>query len=142
MKPIMPIKTRPTTGPIPTLSGKRALICDDEGMILMAVSRALKDGGLSVIGVDNNSEDAVDIALREGPDLILLDMRMPGMNGLEAAGHILNVYRPCVVMLTASEEIEYQEQAHKIGVCGYLIKPISANTLMRQLRLVWEAFSA
>lgn len=108
----------------------------------MSVSRALEDGGLTVIGITNSSDVAVEIALRERPDLILLDMRMLGMSGLEAAGRILGVYRPCIVILTASSEAEYLEAAAVLGVSGYIVKPVTADVLMREVESAWEAFRA
>lgn len=125
---------------LPSLAGKRVLVCDDEGIILNTIARTISRAGLQVVGMVNNGQDAVEIAMRERPDLILLDLRMPGLTGLEAAQRILSVYSPCVVLITASCEPEYQMMALELGIHGYIHKPVSTMTLLPMVQSAWEAY--
>ncbi|HLV80709.1 MAG TPA: response regulator [Chthonomonadaceae bacterium] len=122
------------------LAGRRVVICEDEGILQMQLQRALTRAGLQIVGSANNGQTGVEIVLRERPDIVLMDIRMPIMNGLEAARRILAVYRPCLVMLTAYADESYQQQATEIGASGYIVKPVTTETLLPQLRAAWSAF--
>ena len=87
-----------------------------------------------------NGRQGLEIALRERPDIILMDIHMPIMDGLEAARRILETFSVCVVMLTAFSDEEYLEKAQGIGTSGYILKPVTSDTLLPQLRKGYEAF--
>ena len=123
-----------------SLEGKRIVICEDEGVTQLQLRRALTRAGLNVIGVAINGRQGLEIALRERPDIILMDIHMPIMDGLEAARRILETYSVCVVMLTAFSDEEYLSKAQAIGTSGYIIKPVTSDTLLPQLRKGYEAF--
>ncbi len=65
---------------------------------------------------------------------------MPVMDGLEASERILAEYRVCIVMLTAFSEEEYQQRAQELGTCGYVLKPITAETLLPELEAAYDKF--
>ena len=123
-----------------SLEGKRIVICEDEGVTQLQLRRALTRAGLNVIGVAINGRQGLEIALRERPDIILMDIHMPIMDGLEAARRILETYSVCVVMLTAFSDEEYLNKAQAIGASGYILKPVTSDTLLPQLRKGYEAF--
>ncbi len=112
------------------LVGRRVVICEDEGVTQMQLRRALKRAGLDVVGTAFNGQDGVDVVLRERPDLVLMDIRMPIMDGSEATRLIMEQYRVCVVMLTAFSDSSTQQTASDLGVSGYVIKPITSDVLM------------
>jgi response regulator NasT len=116
-----------------SLAGKRLVICEDEGITQMQLRRILIQEGLLVVGSAGDGKTAVEVALRERPEIILMDINMPGMDGLEAARLIRMEYDACIVMLTAYATQEYQNLASDIGAAGYIIKPITAQTLVPQL---------
>jgi two-component system, response regulator PdtaR len=116
------------------------VICEDEGITQMQLRRILTQAGCVVVATAGDGQAGVDAVLRERPDLVLMDIKMPVMDGLEAAEKILAAYRVCIIMLTAYATPEYQQRASEIGVCGYIIKPITAQTLLPQLQQAYTRF--
>lgn len=127
--------------PLVPLAGKRIVICEDEGITQMQLRRIMRAAGLVVAGVAGDGRAGVEIVLREKPDLVLMDIKMPLLDGLEAAKEIMSAYKVCIVMLTAYATDEYRERASDIGACGYVIKPITALTLMPQLQQAYVRFT-
>jgi response regulator NasT len=113
-----------------TLAGKRVVICEDEAVTQMQLRRALSRAGLQVVGIATNGKEAVDTTLREKPDIVLMDIRMPVMDGITAARKIMDSYPVCMVMLTAFANDGYQEQAKSLGAAGYIVKPITSDVLL------------
>ncbi len=123
------------------LTGKRIVIVEDEGVTQLQLRRSLTRAGMVVAGAANNGQDGIEVVLRERPDLVLMDIRMPGaLDGLEAARRILTQYRVCIVMLTAYAVEEYQARAREIGACDYLLKPIGTETLLYTLEQAYSRF--
>jgi CheY-like chemotaxis protein len=112
------------------LQGKRIVICEDEGLTLMQLRRMMTQAGLTVVGAVNNGREGVDVTLRERPDIVLMDVGMPVMDGFEAARSILAEYRPCIVMLSGYPDEELKTQAALLGTDAYLIKPVTRNMLI------------
>lgn len=123
---------------LPTLQGRRAVIVEDEGITQMQIQRLLTRAGVLVVGTAGNGADGVDRVLQQEPDLVLMDIKMPLMDGMEATRRILARFRTCIVLLTAY--LEYEEQARQLGACGYLVKPISSLTLLPQLQQALHNF--
>lgn len=113
------------------LKGKRAVIVEDEGMTVWQLRRILTLAGIQVVGAAANGREGVEITLREKPDLVLMDMTMPEMNGLEAARRILEEFSTCIVMVTAYDQ--FREEAAALGAGGYITKPVSSETLLPAL---------
>jgi len=121
--------------------GKRIIIVEDEGITQLQLRKSLLRFGLDVVGTAATGEEGVAICLKERPDVILMDINMPGkIDGLEAARRILAQYRPCILILTAYTE--YEAEAGKLGVCGYIVKPIDAKMLRQQLRKAYVKFQS
>lgn len=105
----------------------------------MQLRKILTRAGLAVAGAAMSGPEGVEIVLREKPDLVLMDIQMPGeYDGLEAARRILAQKSVCVVMLTAFSEDLYREQAKQMGACGFVVKPIDQDTLFPQLETAWK----
>ena len=131
-------ETGPTI-PMDDLVGKRVLTVEDEGITQMQLGRILRSAGMVPIGIATSGPEGVAVALRERPEIILMDINMPGeYNGLEAARRILAEYRTCILMLTAYTD--YAELAKDIGAQGYLMKPIDRLTLLHHLRQALDSF--
>lgn len=123
-----------------SLSGKRAVIVEDEGMIVLQLRNILRRAGMIVVDSAINGKEGVEIVLRERPDLVLMDINMPVMNGLEASEHILAAERVCIVILTAFSEEECQQRAQALGVCGYVLKPVTAEILLPELEAAYKRY--
>ena len=111
----------------------KILIVDDEGPARDRLSRLLADSDEhEVVGEAGNGEQALEIAAKSAPDVVLLDIRMPGMNGIEAARHF-NVFEspPAIIFTTAYDE--YAIEAFDAGAVGYVLKPVRRKRLDRAL---------
>jgi len=121
------------------LAGKRVVICEDETVIQMQLNRALTRAGLAVVGTAVNGEEAVEVTLRERPDLVLMDILMPVLDGLEATRRILQTYPVCIIVLTAFP-VEHETQALEIGACGYIPKPITRDILLPKVEELYTTY--
>jgi response regulator NasT len=123
------------------LKGKRAVVVEDEGVTQLQLRKILQSQGVEVVGVASNGSDAVKLVLRIKPEIVLMDIQMPVMDGLEASRRILESYRVCIVLLTAFSEEQYQQEARTIGISGYVLKPVTSDTLIPQLAAALQRFS-
>ena len=114
----------------------RIVLADDHALFRDGVSSLLRAWGHDVVGHAADGREAVDLVVRQEPDLVLMDVRMPGMSGVEATSEIALV-RPetPIVMLTVSEDEEDLFAAIRAGARGYLLKDLEAA----QLRTMIEA---
>ena len=124
------------------LRGKRAVIAEDEGVTQVQLRRMLRSHGVEVVGIASNGQEALDMALRTRPDLVIMDVRMPILDGLEASRRLLANFSTCVVILTAFTDEEHRTAAHEIGVSGYVVKPVTAQTLLPKLAEALREFLA
>ena len=111
----------------------------EEGHLYLP-TKAATGLSLIVIGAANNGQSGVDLVLREKPDLVLMDIRMPIMDGLEATRRIAPACAVCIVMLTAFADEEVREQAREAGSRGFLLKPVTGPTLIAALEQFYRAF--
>lgn len=122
-----------------SFADKRVLVVEDEGITQMQLDKVLRRAGFTVLPAALNGEQGVEIALRERPDVVLMDINMPGAyNGLEAARRILSEFSTCVVILTAYAD--YDKEAAEIGASGYIVKPLDGQSLLPQLREALERY--
>ena len=115
----------------------RVLVVDDQQLIREGIASVLdiKDG-ITVVGTATNGEEAVARAEEEAPDLILMDVHMPVMNGIDATELVRSRHPECqVVMLTTFDDDEYIIRSLRAGACGYLLKDIPADDLAEAVRL-------
>lgn len=107
----------------------RVLIADDDAVIRMDLRTMLEDLGHEVVGEADNGEAACYLAKSLKPDLVILDVMMPKMNGLQAAASINGDRLAPVLMLTAYSEAPMIEEATRAGVLAYLVKPFRKQEL-------------
>lgn len=108
----------------------RVAVAEDEALIRLDLVEMLQDAGYEVVGQAATGEAAVDLVRRLTPDVLLLDVRMPAMDGLSAAEAIATEQPCAIVMLTAFSDPELINRATEAGVTGYLVKPVSAADLI------------
>ncbi|WP_439645694.1 ANTAR domain-containing response regulator [Janibacter corallicola] len=107
--------------------GHRVLLAEDEALIRLDLAEMLADAGYEVVGQASNGEEAVSMAESLRPDLIIMDVKMPVMDGLTAA-ETIGEQRICpVIMLTAFSQKELVERARDAGVMAYIVKPFTVS---------------
>ncbi|MEI2775872.1 MAG: response regulator [Tetrasphaera sp.] len=113
----------------PATRAKRVVVAEDEALIRLDLIELLGEAGYDVVGQASNGEQAVELALDLQPDLVIMDVKMPVMDGLSAAEEI-GKQRLCpVIMLTAFSQAELVERARDAGVMAYIVKPFTAADL-------------
>jgi AmiR/NasT family two-component response regulator len=112
----------------------RILVAEDETIIRLDLRKTLEEAGFEVCAEARNGEEAVELAQRERPDLALLDVKMPALDGIEAARRILAERPIPIVMLTAYGQDELVARAVEAGVFGYLVKPFRDFDLLPAIR--------
>ena len=116
----------------------KVLIADDHHLFRDGITRLLQDApGIELAGSATNGEQAVELARQKRPDVILMDVNMPGMGGLEATRRI-HAAQPDtqILMLTISEQSEDLFEAIRLGARGYLLKNVSTQELLAAIRQV------
>lgn len=114
-----------------TTTRTRILIVEDEALIAMQLAMQLGSSGFEVCGRVANAEAAIAAARRESPDLVLLDISLPGkMDGIEAAQGILAFSRPKIVFTTGQADPEIKARAMVLGPLAYLTKPVDLPRLL------------
>jgi len=118
----------------------RVLIADDEAVIRLGLRTMLQDAGHEIVGAATTGSAAVALAVSAHPDVIILDIKMPDMDGLEAARQIMAKRPTAIVMLTAYSEGALIEKAKGAAVFGYLVKPVKEDMLGPALELAAARF--
>ena len=106
---------------------KRVLVAEDEAIIRLDLAEMLREAGYDVVGQAGDGEQAVELARSLAPDIVIMDVKMPVMDGISAA-EVIGAERICpVVMLTAFSQKELVERARDAGVMAYVVKPFTAS---------------
>lgn len=122
----------------------RVLVVDDEPIIRMDIREILQEKNCIIVGEASDGETAVNLARNLRPDVVLMDIKMPGsIDGLEAA-KIINEEEICpVVLLTAYSQYELVEEASSVvGIFGYLVKPIKEEDILPALNMAIAKWSS
>jgi len=117
------------------LRGLKVLIADDESLRVMSLKNQLEAFGLQVVGETSRGDEAVFLARQLKPDLAILDIKMPGLDGIEAAQAITAENPIPIILLTAFSEPELVARADAAGVMAYLVKPVGAENLLPAITL-------
>ncbi|MGH2777175.1 MAG: ANTAR domain-containing response regulator [Actinomycetota bacterium] len=108
----------------------RLLIAEDEAIIRLDLKEMLEEEGYEVVGEAADGEAAVRLARENDPDLVIMDVKMPGMDGLTAAEKIVDEQLSAVLILTAFSQRDLVQRAAEAGAMGYLVKPFQKSDLM------------
>ncbi|MHB2028937.1 MAG: ANTAR domain-containing response regulator [Acidimicrobiales bacterium] len=114
---------------------KRVVIADDESIIRLDLKEILEDDGYLVVGEAARGDDALAMIREREPDLALLDIKMPGLDGIEVA-NALRDSRTVVVLLTAFSQRTLIESARDAGVAAYLVKPFRSSEILPKLAAI------
>ena len=107
----------------------RIIVAEDEAIIRMDLIEMLREAGYNVIGEAANGREAISLARHLKPDLAILDVKMPEIDGISAAEVIVSEKLAAVLMLTAFSQRELVERARDAGAMAYLVKPFSIGDL-------------
>src|ERR1700756_5214851 len=126
----------------PALEDVRVLIVDDHDLFRSGLRNLLEDEGVHIVGEASAGQEALKIVQELAPDVVVMDLNMPGMGGVEATRHI-SAIAPLtrVVVLTISDEDADVMDAILAGACGYLLKDSSIDELMNGIRAAWRGES-
>jgi len=114
---------------------RRVLIADDDPVIRMDLAEMLTEEGFEVVGQVGDGERAVELARTLRPDLVILDVKMPGKDGIQAAAEIADEQIAPVIILTAYSDRDLVQRAIDAGAMTYLAKPFSTATLLPAIEL-------
>ena len=118
----------------------RVLICEDEGLTALRLHDSVANLGYEVVGEANDGEEAVAAAARLQPDAILMDIRMPKLDGIAATKQIMRTRPTAIVMISAYNENDLVEAALQAGASGYLVKPVSDEQIEPALKVALRRF--
>ncbi len=122
------------------MSARRVVIAEDEALIRLDLKEMLEEEGFTVVAEAANGEDAVRLAEQHRPDLVVLDVKMPRLDGISAAEQIAAARIAPVVMLTAFSQPELVERARAAGAMAYVVKPFSKADLLPAIAMATSRY--
>jgi AmiR/NasT family two-component response regulator len=120
--------------------GARVVIAEDEALIRLDLRETLEEEGYEVVGETGRGDEAVELVRQHRPDLAILDIKMPGEDGLAAAAAITAERLSAVLILTAFSQRELVDRAREAGALAYLVKPFQRNDLVPAMELAMGRF--
>jgi two-component system, response regulator PdtaR len=121
--------------------GLRVLVVEDEALIRLDLAEMLTEEGYVIAGEAGDGEQAVTLARELHPDLVIMDVKMPKVDGITAAASIVEERIAPVVMLTAFSQRDLIEQARDAGAMAYLVKPFARHELVPAIELAVSRFA-
>ncbi|HZJ26633.1 MAG TPA: response regulator [Acidimicrobiia bacterium] len=112
------------------MSKARVVIAEDEAIIRLDLKELLEEEGYEVVGETGRGDEAIELVRDLRPDIALLDIKMPGLDGLQATRHIAKERLAAVLILTAFSQRDLVEQARDAGAIGYIVKPFQKSDLI------------
>ncbi len=119
----------------------RVLVAEDEALIRMDLVEMLEEDGYAVVGQAGDGQEAVRLATELRPDLVIMDVKMPVLDGLSAAEQVVAARIAPVVILTAFSQRDLVERAREAGVMAYLVKPFSKADLVPAIEMATSRFA-
>lgn len=126
----------------PPLSSKpRVLIVEDDTLVGLGLRAQLERLGYEVVGQAANADEATQMFHEKSPELVLLDIRLDDTDGIDLAGRLMQVRRCPMLIVSAYSDPELIKRAASAGVFGYLIKPVSTESLQAQIAVAVQRFA-
>jgi response regulator NasT len=119
---------------------QRVLIAEDEALIRLDLAEMLREEGYQVVGEAGDGQEAVELAESLRPDLVIMDVKMPRRDGIDAAAEIAAKRIAPVVLLTAFSQRDLVEKARDAGAMAYLVKPFSISDLVPAIEVALSRF--
>jgi len=120
---------------------RRVLLAEDEALIRLDLQEMLEEEGYVVVGEAGDGETAVRLTRELRPDLVILDVKMPVLDGISAAQQVVEARLAAVVVLTAFSQRDLVERAREAGAMAYLVKPFSKQDLLPALEMAISRFA-
>ncbi|MBX5488993.1 MAG: ANTAR domain-containing response regulator [Mycolicibacterium hassiacum] len=120
---------------------RRVLVAEDEALIRMDLAEMLREEGYEIVGEAGDGQEAVELAESLRPDLVIMDVKMPRRDGIDAAQEIASKRIAPIVILTAFSQRELVERARDAGAMAYLVKPFNINDLVPAIELAVSRFA-
>jgi response regulator NasT len=127
----------PATPPAP----RRVLVAEDEALIRLDLVEMLREEGYDVVGEASDGQEAVELAEKHRPDLVILDVKMPVVDGITAAERIADARIAPVVILTAFSQRELVVRARDAGAMAYLVKPFTKADLLPAIEIAVSRYA-
>ncbi|HEY8317440.1 MAG TPA: response regulator [Amnibacterium sp.] len=124
-----------------TAAPRRVVVAEDESLIRLDIVEILRDNGFDVVGEAGDGETAVQLATELRPDLVVMDVRMPQLDGIKAAERLTRDHIAPVVLLTAFSQKELVEQASEAGALAYVVKPFTPNDLLPAIEIALARYA-
>jgi two-component system, response regulator PdtaR len=118
----------------------RVVIAEDEAIIRLDLKETLQEEGYEVVGETGRGDEAIQLVREHEPDLVILDIKMPGMDGLAVAREIAGERRAAVLILTAFSQRDLIDQARESGALAYLVKPFERSELIPSVEVALGRF--
>ena len=118
----------------------RVVIAEDEPLVTQTLTEQLRHLGHRVIGEAANGEEVVNMVLDARPDLVIMDIKMPKLSGLQASRTIMEKAPVPIILLTAYTDDAFIEEAASVGAMAYLVKPVDERDLVPAIRLAASQF--
>ena len=118
----------------------RVVIAEDEAIIRLDLKESLQAEGYIIAGEAGRGDEAVELARTLNPDVVILDIKMPGLNGIEAARIISEEHIAAVLLLTAFSQRDLIQEASQAGALAYLVKPFQRSELVPSIELAVGRF--
>ncbi|VTY04331.1 ANTAR domain-containing response regulator [Rothia mucilaginosa] len=119
---------------------RTVVVAEDEALIRLDIVEILKDQGFDVVAETDNGKTAVELAQKHRPDLVLMDVKMPIMDGITAAEEITREQIAPVVLLTAFSQKELVDRAVDAGAMAYVVKPFTPNDLIPAIEVAMSRY--
>ncbi|MHC9292877.1 ANTAR domain-containing response regulator [Mycobacterium sp. LTG2003] len=120
---------------------RRVLVAEDEALIRLDLAEMLREEGYEVVGEAGDGQEAVELAESLRPDLVIMDVKMPRRDGIDAASEIASKRIAPIVILTAFSQRELVERARDAGAMAYLVKPFNITDLVPAIEVAVSRFA-
>jgi len=131
----------PAAPAAPARPARRAVVAEDEALIRMDVVETLREAGFDVVGEAGDGAQAVALATELKPDVVVMDVKMPVLDGISAAEQIGKAHLAPVVLLTAFSQTELVERARDAGAMAYVVKPFSPADLLPAVEIAISRYA-
>ncbi len=119
----------------------RIIVAEDEAIIRLDLVELLNESGFDVVAQTNRGDEVMDLIIEHKPDVAILDVKMPGLDGISAASQVSELGTTAVIILSAFSQQDLLDQAQQAGAQGYLVKPFHKGELIPAIETAYARFA-